>query len=73
VVDYLNIDFASISEKQVQLYVYDMLGKLQFGKLLNTSYQRTTEVNFENMAPGMFMVKLIADNKSYYIKIIKSQ
>ncbi len=73
VVDYLNIDFASISEKQVQLYVYDMLGKLQFGKLLNTSYQRTTEVNFENMAPGMFMIKLIADNKSYYIKIIKSQ
>jgi len=63
----------SIPEKKTELYVYDMMGKLQFSKSLETSSQQTAKVNFSEMAPGIYLVKMTVADTDYSIKIIKSQ
>ncbi len=73
VTDYLIFDFAAITEKNTELYVYDMMGKLQFSKSLETSRQRSAKVNFAEMVAGIYLVKMIVDDKHYSIKIIKSK
>ncbi len=72
VTDYLILDFAAITERNTELYVYDMTGKLHFSKSLETSLKRTEKVNFAKMVPGIYLAKMIVDNKSYSLKIIKS-
>jgi len=73
VTDYLTLDFVSIPEKKTELYVYDMMGKLQFSKSLETSSQQTAKVNFSEMSPGIYLVKMIVADTDFSIKVIKSQ
>ncbi len=72
VIDYLNIDFATTSGKKAELYIYNMLGKLQFSNPLEISHQGNAQINFSKIEPGIYLVKMIVDDKSYSIKIVKS-
>jgi hypothetical protein len=56
------------NSEEKDIYVYDVLGKVVFQK--NKVTEKTTEINIAGSPKGVYMVKIICDDKNQTIKII---
>lgn len=63
--DKLNVQFELINPSDIKIEVYDIMGKVQ---IINISYdtnKKNIEINFEQVSPGIYFVKIISINNQY--------
>jgi plastocyanin len=66
----LTVGFKSIDQKLVSIEIFDLAGNLRISSPLATIEDKL-QVNCSELPPGLFVIKIKADDAFYYAKIIK--
>ena len=71
VIDNLRISIpSSISEEQINAYIFDVSGKLLWNQVLTKQNSGFIDISFSNLSKGVYFVKLNLDRPEIF-KIIK--
>lgn len=69
----VTLDFNDISTSEVQINVYDFVGRKLIDKKANTSLSRTLEIDLTNFnGSNVYFFEIISGNQKQTIKIVKS-
>ena len=69
----VTLDFNEITSSEVQINVYDLVGRKLIEKKANTSFGKTLEIDLTNFnSSNVYFFEIISENKKETIKVIKS-
>ncbi|MGA1978208.1 MAG: T9SS type A sorting domain-containing protein [Bacteroidales bacterium] len=68
--DYVNINFEAPLDNSVTLYLFDSQGKLFKNQVIEPSTSEI-QINFQDLPPGIYLIKLIKGKTSNVYKVVK--
>jgi len=68
-----NIDASTYGKKEVDIWIYDLYGRIVWKKTVNGTEDHFIVANLEGLPSGMYVVDALADNKLVTKKIILSR
>ncbi len=60
----------SFSNKDVQLSIHDLNGKIHLESIIDSNHEKTYEIQISDLDTGTYFVSMITDNEHYHRKII---
>jgi hypothetical protein len=69
----VTLDFNEITSSEVQINVYDFVGRKLIDKKVSTSLSKTLEIDLTNFNnSNVYLFEIISENQKQTIKVVKS-
>ena len=69
----VTLDFNEITSSDVQINVYDFVGRKLIDKKVSTSLSKTLEIDLTNFNnSNVYLFEIISENQNRTIKVVKS-